>query len=87
VCCFRGRLLTGEAMGQVLQKLSAPERSGGYPMKDLKQGGIDLKQEVEAFERAYIQKAMELTGGNVTKAAQLLGCTRFTLMRRLEENG
>ena len=55
-----------------------------WPMKDLESQPIDLKQEVDAFERAYIDKAMELTGGNYSKAAQLLGCTRFTLRRRLE---
>lgn len=84
----RGPLLTGEATGQVFQRGSrAAKPQGTYPVKDLTAGGIDLKKEVEAFERAYIDKAMELSGGNVTKAAALLGCTRFTLMRRLEENG
>ena len=57
-----------------------------WPMKDLESQPIDLKQEVDAFERAYIDKAMELTGGNYSKAAQLLGCTRFTLRRRLEND-
>ena len=58
-----------------------------YPMKDLTQSPIDLKREVDAFERAYIDRAMELSGGNSSRAAQLLGCTRFTLKRRLEQNG
>lgn len=82
----RGKLLTGEATGQVFQKSISPAKGEGYPVKDLTQGGIDLRQEVEAFERAYINRAMELSGGNVTKAAQMLGCTRFTLMRRLGES-
>ena len=30
-------------------------------------------------------RAMELAGGNSSRAAQLLGCTRFTLKRRLEQ--
>ena len=54
-------------------------------MKDLKQGSIDLKKEVDAFERTYIDRAMELAGGNSSRAAQLLGCTLFTLKRRLEQ--
>ena len=33
---------------------------------------------------AYIRQAMELTGGNLSQAAQLLGATRFTIKRRLE---
>lgn len=56
-------------------------------MKDLKQENIDLKKEVDAFERTYIDRAMELAGGNSSRAAQLLGCTRFTLKRRLEQGG
>ena len=81
----RGPLLTGETTGQVFQRGSrAAKPQGAYPVKDLTAGSIDLKKEVEAFERAYIDKAMELSGGNVTRAAALLGCTRFTLMRRLE---
>lgn len=35
---------------------------------------------------AYIRQAMELTGGNLSQAAQLLGATRFTLKRRLESS-
>ena len=82
----RGELLTGEATGQVFQKKL---RTGGmtYPVKDLTQGPIDLKAEVEAFERAYIDKALALSEGNLSRAAQLLGCTRFTLKRRLEGEG
>ena len=56
-------------------------------MRDLRQGQIDLRRELDAFERAYIDQAMELAGGNLSRAAQLLGCTRFTLKRRLEGDG
>ena len=54
-------------------------------MHDLSQQSIDLKHEVDAFERAYIDQAMQLSGGNLSQAAQMLGCTRFTLKRRLED--
>ena len=40
---------------------------------------------MEAFERSYIDAALELSGGNLSRAAAMLGCTRFTLKRRLEE--
>ena len=33
--------------------------------------------------QAIIDRAMELAGGNLSRAAQMLGCTRFTLKRRL----
>lgn len=82
-----GDLLTGEETGLEPRRET---RSGGgsglsYPMKDLAKEGIDLKKEVDAFERTYIDRAMELSGGNTSRAAQLLGCTRFTLKRRLEQ--
>ena len=59
--------------------------SGGFPLKDLRQGAIDLKKETEAFEMAYIRQALKLTDGNLSQAAALLGTTRFTLKRRLEQ--
>ena len=82
----RGELLTGEETGLEPRREERKGDSGlSYPMKDLKQGSIDLKKEVDAFERTYIDRAMELAGGNSSRAAQLLGCTRFTLKRRLEQ--
>lgn len=63
-------------------KPSAPQ-SGQWPLKDLSRP-IDLQKEVESFELAYIRKALALCGGNHSKAAELLGCTRFTLRRRLD---
>lgn len=82
----RGDLLTGKESG--LPASPAPDfgnkaAAPGYPLKDLSKGPIDLKQEVDSFERAYIEKALELADGNLSRAAELLGCTRFTLRRRL----
>ena len=57
-----------------------------WPIQDLSQP-IDLQQELERLERAYIQKALDLTGGNYSKAAALLGYSRFSLRRRLEQSG
>ena len=42
---------------------------------------------VEAIETREITKALERCGGNKTKAATLLGITRFTLQRKLEKYG
>lgn len=84
----RGEYLTGEATGQVFQSGGKTPKVCGlsYPVKDLMEGPIDLKREVEAFERSYIDRAMDIAGGNLSRAAQLLGCTRFTLKRRLEDD-
>lgn len=83
----RGEYLTSEATGQVFQSSGKSAKTCGlsYPVKDLTEGPVDLKREVEAFERSYIDRAMDLSGGNLSRAAQLLGCTRFTLKRRLED--
>ena len=68
----QGELLTGEETGLEFKREEGAAAGPSYPMKDLTQSPIDLKREVEAFERAYIDRAMELSGGNSSRAAQLL---------------
>ena len=80
----RQSVLTGEETGLDTLLAVRPRAGGSFPMHDLAQQGIDLKREVDTFERAYIDRAMQLSGGNLSQAAQMLGCTRFTLKRRLE---
>lgn len=80
----RRDVLTGEETGLDTLLAVRPAAEGSFPMYDLRRRSIDLRGEVDAFERAYIDKAMQLSGGNLSQAAQLLGCTRFTLKRRLE---
>ncbi len=46
-----------------------------------------LEPQMQAFERDRIVRALEATGGNQTKAAQLLGIARRTLINRLEQYG
>ena len=81
----RQSVLTGEETGLDTLLAVRPRAGGSFPMHDLSQQSIDLKHEVDAFERAYIDQAMQLSGGNLSQAAQMLGCTRFTLKRRLED--
>ncbi len=81
-----GCLLTGKETGLSIPS-SAPgqQGSGGsFPLHDLREGPVDLKKELDSFERVYIDRALELSEGNLSRAAQMLGCTRFTLKRRLE---
>ncbi len=80
----RRDVLTGEETGLDTLLAVRPAAEGSFPMYDLRRRSIDLRSEVDAFERAYIDKAMQLSSGNLSQAAQLLGCTRFTLKRRLE---
>ncbi len=49
------------------------------------EGGRDLTRLVEDVERGEISRAMALAKGNKTKAAGLLGISRFTLQRKLQK--
>ncbi|HET7826606.1 MAG TPA: sigma-54 dependent transcriptional regulator [Anaeromyxobacter sp.] len=46
-----------------------------------------LGEAVAEFERAYIQRALERTGGHRTRAAALLGISRKNLWERLRDRG
>ncbi len=49
--------------------------------------GLNVRQRVDALEAELVKKALERTGGNQTRAAELLGLSRFGLqkmMRRLQ---
>jgi DNA-binding NtrC family response regulator len=67
--------------------LPAAVRYGGPSMSlqliEIPEEGIDL----EALEKNLILQAMEKTGGNVTRAARLLGLSRRTMQYRLEKIG
>lgn len=84
----QGELLTGEETGlSAHTEKPKGDQGADFRVHDLRKGGIDLRQEVDAFERAYIDQALKLAEGNLSQAAKLLGCTRFTLKRRLEQDG
>ena len=42
---------------------------------------------LELLERQAVEKAMRLSEGNITRAAEYLGITRFALDRKLEKLG
>ncbi len=45
--------------------------------------GVELEEILAAIESAYLEKAMEVTGGNKSKAAKLLGLTLRSMRYRL----
>jgi len=57
---------------------------GAQDVTDYAQG---KKQAVEAFQREFVQRALEGTGGNVSQAAQRCGMTRAALQRILRQLG
>ena len=82
-------------LGNVLTPGSLPDRLHGNfaPASDeraelnLPPGGIDLEARVAGVERRYLEKALEVTGGNRTQAAKLLGITFRSLRYRLVKFG
>jgi two-component system, NtrC family, response regulator AtoC len=57
------------------------------PSKPPPRPTADLKDEIEALERARIVEAMERCGGNQKRAAEALGISRRTLVNRLDPFG
>lgn len=66
------------------EKEIRPSDAPCYYLKDLKEGPISLEQEVAALEKLYMSQALKLSNNNLTKAAALLGTTRFSMKRRME---
>ena len=71
----------GLARGQP-ETLVVVGSSGGGVQVDFSLGGITLDE----VERQLIVKALEVSGGNRTEAAQLLGISRDTLRYRIEKH-
>ncbi|HYP00720.1 MAG TPA: helix-turn-helix domain-containing protein, partial [Pyrinomonadaceae bacterium] len=47
----------------------------------------DFREDRREFERRYIARCLEETGGNVTRAATILGMHRQSLQHKLRELG
>ena len=47
----------------------------------------DEELNLEKLERRTVERALRISGGNMSRAAELLGITRFTLYRKLEKLG
>ena len=57
------------------------------PTGEIPDDGVDLDRLVSDYERAWVQKALDKTGGVRKKAAQLLGITFRSMRYRLEKLG
>ncbi|MDN5319086.1 MAG: hypothetical protein PWP05_1256 [Thermovirga sp.] len=49
--------------------------------------GQTLQEKIESFERHLIEEALNKAKNNKTKAAELLGISRFALLRRMQKYG
>jgi DNA-binding NtrC family response regulator len=48
---------------------------------------LDFRDAKKEFERKYIEKCLDQTGGNVTRAAAMLGMHRQSLQHKIRELG
>jgi two-component system response regulator PilR (NtrC family) len=76
----------GRLTADTLPDLSRADRAA-TARTELPATGFDLERELEAFERGFILKALERTGGNRTLAARLLGVSFRSLRYRLSKLG
>jgi len=51
----------------------------------LNNDGFSLEKELQSIERTYLEKALRETRWNITRAAEMLGISRFALQRRIEK--
>lgn len=54
--------------------------------EELERGGFNLDDMLKEWEMRYINTALKITGGNLSKAARLLGVNRTTLYSRMQKH-
>ncbi len=62
----------------------SPSSDDEAPVTDAR-SGPSLKEQVEAFERGLVARALESTGGNQSEAARRLGVSRVTLIDKMKK--
>jgi DNA-binding NtrC family response regulator len=64
--------------------ISSPDASESGLDTSLPDVGIDLRAAIDAYESAMVRQALERSGGNKKRAAELLGLNRTTLVEMLK---
>ena len=73
-------LRLGDLPEEMLESLPRKNRSLGTP------GELSFAERVAGFEKQLLREALEKAGGNRTRAAELLGLSRYALIRRLQRH-
>jgi two-component system, NtrC family, response regulator AtoC len=68
-------------------EMHVSEASTATPYVDLPDEGLDLSAYLTSLERDLVKRALERTGGNRNKAAELLRIKRTTLVEKLKRLG
>jgi len=88
---YPGRDVGAEELNAELEQLpAAPEETQDINRddkvrQDLLGNSFNLDETLQEWERQYINTALELSAGNLSKAARLLGVNRTTLYSRIEK--
>jgi transcriptional regulator with PAS, ATPase and Fis domain len=80
----RAHALSGDriAVADLSPAVATAGEAGPVLTEDL--DGLTLKPRVERLERSLIREALGRSGNNQTKAAELLGLSRFGLQKKLK---
>ncbi|HSS38007.1 MAG TPA: sigma 54-interacting transcriptional regulator, partial [Polyangia bacterium] len=80
----RAEALSGDRItaADLSPRVGAAADAGVLPVEDT--DSVSLKPRVERLERALIREALGRAGNNQTKAAELLGLSRFGLQKKLK---
>ncbi len=60
---------------------------GGIPLNLGDADDLSIKARVEHLEKELITRALKKTGGNNTRAAKMLGLSRYGLLKKLKRYG
>jgi DNA-binding NtrC family response regulator len=67
------------------RQVCPPPSDHGELLPPLSAGGIDLPSIIQSIEKKYFQQALELAGGNTSKAAKMLNFSRDKFRYRLKK--
>jgi DNA-binding NtrC family response regulator len=71
--------------GDVIQLSDlSPHVRGSIPLNLSDADDLDMRTRVQHLECDLIQRAMDRTGGNQTRAAKLLGLSRYGLLKKIQ---
>ncbi|HEV8641709.1 MAG TPA: sigma-54 dependent transcriptional regulator, partial [Methylomirabilota bacterium] len=78
-----GEMITPDALPPNLTRPADPKDV----LLDIPDNGLDLEAHLERIEQRYIQQALERTGGNQTRAAEVLGLSFRQFRYKLQKYG
>ena len=76
-----------EQLPAAVRGVVAPEAGAGSVPNGTGEGDLSVKRQTESLERALIRQALDRTGGNRTRAAQLLDLSHRALLYKIREYG